>query len=204
MQPRRSSRIIVGLVAFGLLAGVALTAGPAQAEDGSVEPAVSSIEPLAAGLGPYYALPSWDRKMAPVNRFVVLTDWDSRAVLDKETGLVWERFLSLFPADNWYKAKEACLHLTTGGRTGWRLPAVHELTSLIQPSGWIGGSPTLPPGHPFWFVIMADFWTATTNAADATLGWYVGFDDAVVANNAPKGNVGYYWCVRGGNNAPTY
>jgi len=188
-QQRRRSRLIVGLLSLGLLAGVALTAGPAQAVD---------------AVGPYYALPSWDRKMGVVNRFVVLTDWGNNAVLDKETGLVWERFPSLFPAANWYAARSTCLDLTTGGRTGWRLPAVHELTSLIQPSGWIGGSPTLPPGHPFLFVIMADYWTATTNALDPTRAWYVGFDDAVVGNTPTKDNPGYYWCVRGGNNAPTY
>ena len=203
MQPRRRSKLILGLVAFGLLAGVALTAGPAQAEDSSVEPAVSSIEPLAVGLGPYYALPSWDRKMAPVNRFVVLTDWNSDAVLDKETGLVWERS-SFISTNTWEDAKTVCINRAVGGRTGWRLPEVHELTSLIQPSGFTGGGPTLPPGHPFLNVQVHDYWTATTYATDTTHAWYVGFATGFVGNTAPKGNLGHYWCVRGGNNAPTY
>ena len=75
-QERRRSRLILGVLSLGLLAGMVLTAPPAQAVD---------------AVGPYYALPSWDRKMAAVNRFVVLTNWNSEAVLDKETGLVWER-----------------------------------------------------------------------------------------------------------------
>ena len=202
-QQRRRSGLILGLVALGLLAGVALTAGPAQA-DSSIDPDVSSPVPLAAGPGPYYALPSWDRKMGVANRFVVLTDlaWASAAVLDKETGLVWEKSPSSATA-SWSGARFACLNSTTGGRTGWRLPAVHELTSLIDPAH-TGAGPFLPTGHPFFNVQLADYWTATTNALDPTLGWYVGFDDGVVASNAPKGNLGYYWCVRGGNNAPTY
>jgi hypothetical protein len=207
MQPRRSSRIIVGLVALGLLAGVALTAGPAQAEDSSVEPAVSSIEPLAVGLGPYYALPSWDRKMAPVNRFVVLTDWNSNAVLDKETGLVWEK-TPASATGNWATARFACLNLKTGGRTGWRLPLVHELTSLIQPSGFFGGGPTLPPGHPFTTgatgVQVAFYWTATTNAEDPTLAWLMYFFNGDVGTNNKGVNTLLAWCVRGGNNAAVY
>ena len=75
MQQQRRSRFILGLLSLGLLTGVALTANSAQAVD---------------AVGPYYALPSWDRKMVAVNRFVVLTNWNSEAVLDKETGLVWE------------------------------------------------------------------------------------------------------------------
>jgi len=191
-QQRRRNRFILGVLALGLLAGVALTASPAQAVDAA---------------GPYYALPSWDRKMAPVNRFVVLTDWTSDAtngaVLDKETGLVWEKS-SFISTNTWVDAKSVCINRTTGGRTGWRLPEVHELTSLIQPSGFIGGGPTLPPGHPFLNVQVHDYWTATTYATDTTHAWYVGFATGFVGNTAPKGNLGHFWCVRGGNNAPTY
>src|SRR5271169_1120634 len=40
--------------------------------------------------GPYYANPSWDQQLPASTRFVVLTNWGSQAVLDRETGLVWE------------------------------------------------------------------------------------------------------------------
>ena len=73
-QQRRCSGIIIGLLSLGLLAGTAVTASPAQA---------------ASGPGPYYAEPAWDRKMG-AGRFLILTNWNSEAVLDKETGLVWE------------------------------------------------------------------------------------------------------------------
>jgi len=45
-QYKQPNRIILGLLAFGLLAGAALTAGPAQAVEAP---------------GPYYAEPAWDR-----------------------------------------------------------------------------------------------------------------------------------------------
>jgi hypothetical protein len=187
MQQRRRSGLILGLVALGLLAGVALTAGPAQAVD---------------ALGPYYALPSWDRKIGPVNRFVVLTNWASAAVLDKETGLVWERSPSA-TRSNWSNARADCSGTTTGNRKGWRLPSVHELASLIDPSVAPPG-PTLPPGHPFLNVQSAFYWSATTNAVLPTDAWHVSFStgDVNVLNKAL-----YYvpaWCVRGGMNAEAY
>lgn len=86
MQPRRRrNRVILGVLALGLLAGVALTAHPARAQE------VNEVAPSVSAVGPYYALPSWDQKIAAATRFVVLTNWSSQAVLDKETGLVWMR-----------------------------------------------------------------------------------------------------------------
>jgi hypothetical protein len=188
-QQRRRSGLILGLLALGLLAGAALTAGPAQAVD---------------AVGPYYAEPSWDRKMGPVNRFVVLTDWGSAAVLDKETGLVWERIPS--PTNNflWFAARDRCLALTTGTRKGWRLPSIDELTSLLDTTQ-VG--PALPAGHPFVLAlpIVNVHWSATTNAADATQAWFANLHNGEVLDFAPKvGGAGNVWCVRGGNNAAAY
>ena len=75
-QPQRRSRLILGVLSLGLLVGAALTAHPAQAVE---------------AVGPYYAEPAWAQKLPAATRFVVLTNWKSQAVLDKETGLVWER-----------------------------------------------------------------------------------------------------------------
>ena len=203
MQPRRRNRVISGLLALGLLAGAALTAGSAQA-DSSIDPDVSSTGPLAVGLGPYYALPAWDRKMGVANRFVVLTDWSSAAVLDKETGLVWERTPD--PTNNflWNAARLQCLSRKTGNHKGWRLPSVHELASLIDPAQ-VG--PALPPGHPFVLVlpIVNVHWTATTSAVTDTQTWFVNLHNGGVNNFAPKlTGQGNAWCVRGGMNAAAY
>ena len=201
-QRRRRSGLIIGLLALGLLAGVALTAPPAQAADSSIDPDVSSPVPLAAGLGPYYALPAWDRKMAPVNRFVVLTDWGaSAAVLDKETGLVWERS-PLTGISIWIQARAGCLGRTTGDRKGWRLPSFPELASLVDPS--VSPGPTLPAGHPFLTVESANYWSATTNAVFPTSAWYLDFSLGNVGDVGDKSVTIRAWCVRGGMNADVY
>src|SRR5688572_32164101 len=69
-------------VGFFVAMMMALGAGPAQAQTTSN--------------GPYYAEPAWDQKLqcdtqATCPRFIVLSNWSSAAVLDRETGLVWER-----------------------------------------------------------------------------------------------------------------
>jgi hypothetical protein len=188
-QQRRRNRLILGVLALGLLAGAALTAPPAQAVD---------------AVGPYYALPSWDRKMGVANRFVVLTNWSSQAVLDKETGLVWERTPSATNNFSWNGALSHCLNRTTGNHQGWRLPSVHELASLTDPAHT---GPPLPTGHPFVLTlpVVNVHWTATTNAADGSQTWFVNLHNGLVDNFAPKaGGEGNAWCVRGGMNAAAY
>ena len=177
--------MILGLLALGLLAGVALTVHPAQAVD---------------AVGPYYALPSWDRKMAPVDRFVVLTNWNSAAVLDKETGLVWERSPES-SLQAWSSARSGCLNRTTGARKGWRLATVDELQSLIDPAVAPPG-PVLPPGHPFSNV-QSTYWSASTKADLPDFAFVVFFDQGFVSWG-PKSSSGPVWCVRGGNNALAY
>jgi len=191
-QQRRRSRFILGVLFLGLLAGGALTASPAQAVD---------------AVGPYYALPSWDRKMGVANRFVVLTNWNSAAVLDKETGLVWERSPSIAPLD-WFAARFHCTHeTTTGTRKGWRLPAVHELTSLIDTTVATPGL-TLPPGHPFLLIQSDVYWSTTGDADDTTVAtpidaWFVDFSNRFVSVRL-KTSPSHVWCVRGGMNAAAY
>ena len=51
---------------------------------------VRSADAQTASAGPYYATPSWDQTPSST-RFVVLSNWNNEAVLDRETGLVWEK-----------------------------------------------------------------------------------------------------------------
>jgi hypothetical protein len=191
-QQRRRSGIILALLALGLLAGAALAANPAQAVD---------------AVGPYYALPAWDRKIAPVNRFVVLTDWNSEAVLDKETGLVWEKSPSTDLSPLLFARFQCEEFRTTSARIGWRLPSMDELASLIDPSVASPG-PTLPPGHPFLNVLGGTgahdyYWSATLSAEDPARAWVVSFGSGGVTT-FNRANSYQVWCVRGGNSADAY
>lgn len=180
MQQRRvRTSGLCGLMALSLFV---LSASHAQAVNGN---------------GPYYAEPAWSQKLPAATRFVVLTDWNSEAVLDRETGLVWERSPAT-TTHTWSAARFQCVSRTTGGRLGWRLPSVAELASLVDPSVPRPG-PTLPPGHPFTTVQSADYWSATTNAENPTVAWIVLFGSGnVLSNNKSLSTPA--WCVRGGHN----
>jgi hypothetical protein len=158
--------------------------------------------------GPYYATPSWDQTLPGSTRFTVLSNFGSAAVLDRETGLVWE----LTPSGSgdtgtWVTAINQCIFSNTGGRLGWRLPSAPELYSLIDPTQT--QTNLLPAGNPFLSVTNGIFWTATTVAEDPTRAFIVGFSAPSQAN--PFSGPGEmekaeslgetWWCVRGGSGA---
>ena len=47
--------------------------------------------PLVVAAGTKPAFPSWSQQINTTKRFTVLTAFGSAAVLDNETGLVWEQ-----------------------------------------------------------------------------------------------------------------
>jgi len=119
------------------------------------------------------------------------------AVRDNETGLVWEQSPATIIL-TWSDARFLCTR-TIGGRKGWRLPSVHELASLVDPTQ---SNPALSPGHPFSNVQSAGYWSATTDAVDPTFAWFVNFVGDV--NDFSKTGTFHVWCVRGGMNADQY
>lgn len=154
----------------------------------------------ASGVGPYYATPSWDQTLPAFTRFIVLTNMNSEAVLDRETGLVWERAPDS-TARTWVSAQAFCNDRIVGNRKGWRLPTIQELASLVDPSVPLPG-PTLPAGHPFTNVQsgptpLSDYWSATSAAFDAAAAWLVYFNHGSV-NVDFKSVDAFVWCVRGG------
>jgi hypothetical protein len=155
----------------------------------------------ASGNGPYYATPSWDQKLPDATRFVVLLDWNSEAVLDRETGLVWEQSPTIMTLP-WIGALNQCVNRTIGNRKGWRLPSMPELASLIDPSVAVPG-PALTPGHPFLNVNLSLYWPASADADNPTFAWFVGFLDGGVDTGGKALN-NRIWCVRGGSNADQY
>ncbi|MDK2742216.1 MAG: DUF1566 domain-containing protein [Nitrospira sp. BO4] len=152
---------------------------------------------------------SWDRKIKSAKqRFKILTEFNNEVVLDRETGLVWERRPSK-DSMAWSNARLFCAQKAVGGRGGWRLPAFSELASLVDPTV-TSNSPRLPAGHPFLDVQPDTYWSATLFAdqpgfALAVVFNFVGGGSApilVTDANTGAGTSGLAWAVRGGSPGP--
>jgi hypothetical protein len=152
----------------------------------------NSVEAASGNIGWSQKLKCDTIKSCP--RFVVLKAWDNAAVLDKETGLVWEQSPNnAITYYNWYEANAHCIQLQVSNRMGWRLPTVQELGSLID---MLQENPTLPSGHPF-SNINATYWSATTSEVNI-VAWAVslsGGDTYLVTRSSAN----LAWCVRGGS-----
>lgn len=156
------------------------------------------------GAGPYYATPSWDQTFPVATRFIVLTNLGSEAVLDRETGLVWQR-TPIATGRSFSFSMSLCLGAATGGRFGWRLPTAPELRSLFDPLAT--ASPYLPAGHPFTVPPGDTLFWSTTIGAQNTAGNFLlfmvgtnvvgGFSTQTASEDYP----GVAWCVRGPGDA---
>lgn len=155
----------------------------------ALAPAGANAQTVANGT--YYATPSWNLTLPVHTRFIVLANFNQEAVLDRETGLVWERRPASVEA-NWAEAHEQCMSRKIGGRSGWRLPSIHELGSLLGSTG-----DTLPVGHPFE-VSQTDYWSDTSSPRAPDLVMVRGFVDPLGLAASSKGLLSVYWCVRGG------
>jgi hypothetical protein len=113
------------------------------------------------------------------------------AVLDNQTGLVWERSPGVEHM-GWTEAPAYCRGKTTGGQSQWRVPTKEELASLVDPQQ---GDPALPSGHPFTHVKSAIYWTSTPDAKDPILAWHVSFFTGQVTVDGKHLNR-RVWCVR--------
>jgi hypothetical protein len=142
------------------------------------------------------------KPLPAAQRFVILPAFNSEAVLDKETGLVWERSPQTTSA-RWIVAHRACIEKNVGGQKGWRLPSLQELTSLVDPSVAPPG-PTLPPGHPFLTVQSTVYWSATRVDEDPRGSWAVHFGLGGGATFINWAHSVQSWCVRDGMNADAH
>ncbi|MBI3807532.1 MAG: DUF1566 domain-containing protein [Nitrospirae bacterium] len=139
-----------------------------------------------------------DKTLPAAQRFVILPAFNSEAVLDKETGLIWERSPQTTSA-RWIVARRTCIEKNVGGQKGWRLPSLEELTSLVDPSIAPPG-PTLSPGHPFLTVQSTVYWSATRVDEDAKGSWAVHFGLGGGATFINWAHSVPSWCVRDGMN----
>ncbi len=121
------------------------------------------------------------------------------AVLDRETGLVWQRdpFSYWGGKATWTVAWTVCQVGFIGSpeRSGWRLPSIEELRSLYT-------GPAVPPnlstGNPFVGIQTDDmYWTSTSvDASTVRVMDFIG--NSGQDNRAVTDHV---WCVRGGKGA---
>jgi Protein of unknown function (DUF1566) len=156
--------------------------------------------------GPYYPLPAWDQKLPANTRFVRVLFEEACAnnvcaqvaqgVLDRETGLVWERSPSSLLVQGLGGARGIRASRTHGNRQGWRVPSLDDLYSLVDPT--ITSGISIPAGHPFLDVSIDDYWTSTDGYPGYAypLGLVQGGNHSQVPNEVLEAHL--VWCVRGG------
>ena len=187
--------LVVGALAWIVVPSAAFAKGP---------PAQNQGQPFAEIRG---VTQNWDKTLDSTNgdadgcnsdRFTCI--FDGAAVRDNETGLVWEKSPDTV-RHPWVGADDArrqcSIDTTTGGRKGWRLPSVHELASLVDPSNT---NPALPTDHPFTTIANVDYWSVTTSADDPDDGWTVSFLNGDLTSGRNKAVPERVLCVRGGHN----
>lgn len=138
--------------------------------------------------------PSWHRTLSATGgcsseRFSCVLG--GTAVLDRETGLVWERVPNT-NTDVWENSLIACQNNYHGGRMGWRLPTISELMTLSDTSEPVTG---LPSGHPFTVGSEDYFWSSTPDTTSSTYAMKFDFN-VFLASAEQKSQTFRAWCVR--------
>jgi hypothetical protein len=135
--------------------------------------------------------PIWSQILPASERFELVMG--GLAVLDKETGLVWEQSPDTVEMA-WASACSHCFTREVANRKGWRLPTVEELASLVDNDNY---DPALPTGHPFSNVQSSGYWSSTPWVYNTNFAWGATFLDGVVGH-IYKGHSYNVWCVRSG------
>jgi hypothetical protein len=148
---------------------------------------VDGYGPWSAGIAftVTYPAPVWGVALGP-DRFQLVLG--GAAVLDRETGLVWERSPSTVDRP-WAHHVDLCPETVIGGRGGWRVPTVDEAGGLVGTG--------LPAGHPFGASSSDPYWTASSLRSDQTFA-FVFVPTSAVGGGISKTINARGWCVRGG------
>ncbi|HKQ35870.1 MAG TPA: DUF1566 domain-containing protein [Nitrospiraceae bacterium] len=140
-----------------------------------------------------------NKDLPAAQRFVILPTFTNDAVLDKATGLVWERSPQTTSA-RWSEGRRICIEKHVGGHKGWRLPSLEELSGLVDFSVAPPGL-ALPPGHPFLGIRSAVYWSSTRPGEDPKGAWGVHFGLGGGATFINWAHMVQVWCVRDGMEA---
>jgi formylglycine-generating enzyme required for sulfatase activity len=106
-----------------------------------------------------------------------------------ETGLEWQ-FEAQGPM-TWHEAKAYAASLSLDAKTGWRLPTLKELETLLDRAKY---RPSMRMEIPF--ADTRPYWSSTTFGADGDTAWIVMFDGAYMLSYY-KRNAHHIRCVRG-------
>jgi len=89
-------------------------------------------------------------------------------LFDQATGLAWP--INFVPViETWQAAIDYCNNLNYAGMSGWRLPNIHELYSIIN---W-GLMPVRPDPNYFKVEEYQIFWTSTTRAEETVSAFVI-------------------------------
>ncbi len=206
---------IILLLVLGLSTSPARSANPTLK---SVMNAIIALQNSVNNLGSFqsHMPPAWYQTLPLPSDQRFLLVMQDKAVLDRETGLVWEKsplhpcvqtFCTQYEVGtrSWNDAREHCMNSTVGGRMGWRLPTIEELASLLDPNNPGGETPYLPPGHPFSNVQRNWYWTATSSENSQIYFRVVDFRNGASSYMGAadyEDTAGSVWCVRGGQGNP--
>ena len=183
--PKSAARFLLANLVVGLvIVGSQFLAGPTVQKDALIADIIKN----------------WQEAHPSAQRFQILSDFHDEAVLDKDTGLVWEIAPQAMPV-TWNEARVTCGKRATGGQRGWRLPAPTEMRSLVGPAV-DSPIPNIPPGHPFLNIQPTSYWTVVPEANQPSYAKYV---DAFLGNVLSFLEIYTYpvWCVRGPLTSPT-
>lgn len=169
-------------------------AAPAFARAGDLEPpgppapTMKTLDEIPPVVSRRLDATNGDADGCDSSRFTCL--WGNQAVLDNETGLVWQRTAgSVLNGERTWEDARGCS--PAGSRGGWRLPSFHEFASLAY---------GLPPEAPFTLPAAgSSFWTMTTSAANVLRAWTgttpVG-TTLFSYSTTRKDLTRHFWCVR--------
>ena len=128
------------------------------------------------------------RAAAPAGRYTLATD----TVADTVTHLTWQRSVPT-QTYTWVAATTYCTGLSLGGFTsGWRLPTVKELQSIVDPRAYNPSIDTTAfPATPSNY-----FWSSSPHAYYTGNAWFVYFSDGYTSYFSGTSNTYQVRCVR--------
>jgi len=133
-------------------------------------------------------------RSGPAPRYAAAAD----TIYDRRTGLEWAKNeISAAGPLTWNDALDFAAGMHCGnarGHTGWRLPNIRELESLIDIRRH---TPALAEGYPFDRV-PEGCWSSTTSVYEPRYAWVVYMQDGTVGVGYKRHPEFHAWAVRGG------